>query len=71
MEYNIKQLRIERGLTQQELSDRVGCSRQYLNEIENTDARNASSQLILAIAKELNTSVDSLFLEIKSDISDN
>lgn len=63
MRYRIKEYRLSRNMTQTDLAKKVGCSRQYLNELENTDARNVSSHLLMKIARELNVSSDSIFLE--------
>lgn len=70
MRYRIKEIRESKKLTQEELAKNVGCSRQYINELENTDARNVSSHLLLKIAKMLDVPTDYIFLESKSDISD-
>lgn len=70
MQYKIKEYRLSKNITQTELAEKVGCSRQYLNELENTDIRNVSSHLLLRIAKALDVSVEKIFLDRMSDISD-
>lgn len=70
MQYKIKEYRLSKNITQTELAEKVGCSRQYLNELENKDIRNVSSHLLLRIAKALDVSVEKIFLDRMSDISD-
>ena len=61
----IKQLRIERGCTQQELADAVGVSRQSINSIERN--RYVPSLLLaLTFSRVFACSTDDLFtLELK------
>ena len=70
MQYKIKEYRLSKNITQTELAEKVGCSRQYLNELENKDIRNVSSRLLLRIANALDVSVEKIFLDRMSDISD-
>ncbi len=70
MQYKIKEYRLSKNITQRELAEKVGCSRQYLNELENKDIRNVSSHLLLRIANALDVSVEKIFLDRMSDISD-
>nr|DAR73201.1 MAG TPA: Helix-turn-helix XRE-family like protein [Caudoviricetes sp.] len=70
MQYKIKEYRLSKNITQTELAEKVGCSRQYLNELENKDIRNVSSHLLLRIANALDVSVEKIFLDRMSDISD-
>ena len=60
MKYNIKQQREKLNMTQAELAEKSGCSRQFINKIENSDSINVSSVVLVHIAKALNTTVDSL-----------
>ena len=60
MKYNIKKFREAHNMTQQELAEKAGCSRQYINMLENNEVINISSKLLLAIARALNVSVDDL-----------
>ena len=56
----VKELRVERGWTQQELADRVRVSRQSINSIE----RNRyvpSLELALAFARVFNRPTDDIF----------
>ena len=70
VQYKIKEYRLSKNITQRELAEKVGCSRQYLNELENKDIRNVSSHLLLRIANALDVSVEKIFLDRMSDISD-
>lgn len=70
MQYKIKEYRLSKNITQTELAEKVGCSRQYLNELENKDIRNVSSRLLLRIANALDVSVEKIFLDRMFDISD-
>lgn len=70
MQYKIKEYRLSKNITQTELAKKVGCSRQYLNELENKDIRNVSSHLLLRIANALDVSVEKIFLDRMPDISD-
>ncbi|NCU18068.1 helix-turn-helix transcriptional regulator [Pallidibacillus pasinlerensis] len=66
MKNNVKLARIKRSMTQQELADRVGVTRQTIGLIEKGEY-NPSLKLCVAIAKELNKTLDELFWEVESD----
>lgn len=53
-------IRIQRGISQNELANRIGISSNYLSELEHNkfDIRFG---LLLKISKELNVSVDELY----------
>ncbi len=55
----VRAARLERGLTQAALAERVGISPSYLNLIEH-DRRNLSAPLLVAIARELELNLDAL-----------
>jgi len=59
----IRTLRVERGLTQDELADRVRISRVYTSVIE-LGARVASLEVLIGIAKALDVSLSELFLDV-------
>ena len=61
MKNNIKELRTEKKVSQQELSDRCNVTRQTVNAIEN-EKYDPSLQLAFDLAKNLNTTVDKLFI---------
>jgi putative transcriptional regulator len=56
----IKLARVENDLTQADLGNKVGCTRQTIGLIE-ADKFNPSLKLCLAIAKVLNKTLDDLF----------
>jgi putative transcriptional regulator len=56
----VKELRIERGWTQQQLADAVGVSRQSINSIER-ERYVPSLSLALIFAKVFNCSTDEIF----------
>lgn len=57
----VKEIRKERGLTQEILSEKVNISRKYLSMIERQKV-NPSIDVALKIADSLNVSVDKLFI---------
>ena len=61
----IREIRVALSLTQQELADRVGVSRQTINMIEKGDY-NPTIQLCIAICRTLGKSLDELFWEEQS-----
>lgn len=62
MNYNIRKYRLIREMTQQELADKSGCSRQYINMLENNEVSNISTSLLINIAKALDVKVDALLI---------
>jgi putative transcriptional regulator len=56
----VKELRLEKGWTQQELADSVGVSRQSINSIER-DRYVPSLQLALTFARVFGCSTDRIF----------
>ena len=56
----VKLARVEHDLTQAELAEEVGCTRQTIGLIE-ANKFNPSLKLCLAIAKALNKTLDDLF----------
>ena len=61
MKNNIKELRKAMKLSQQDLADRCNVTRQTINAIEN-EKYDPSLQLAFDLAKNLNTTVDKLFI---------
>ncbi|SHG77618.1 helix-turn-helix transcriptional regulator [Ornithinibacillus halophilus] len=64
MKNNVKIIRITQSITQQQLAKRVGVTRQTIGLIEKGEY-NPSLQLCIAIAKELNKTLNDLFWEVK------
>lgn len=60
----MKITRIKMNITQQELAQRVGVARQTIGLIEKGEY-NPSLQLCIAIAKELNKTLDDLFWKVE------
>lgn len=58
----MKIARLEKGLTQTQLAERVNATRQTIGLIEKQEY-NPSLNLCIAIAKELDETLDSLFWE--------
>lgn len=58
----MKDARTKAGLSQQELADRLGVSRQTINAIEKGDY-NPTIRLCLAICRALGCTLDELFWE--------
>lgn len=63
MAIKIKNRRLLKGLTQQELADICGCSRQYINQIEVDGETNVSSKLLVKIAEALDCTMDDIFFK--------
>ncbi len=64
MKNRIRLLRAERGLSQAELAERVGVSRQAINAIEN-ERHDPSVTLAFAISRVLKASISEVFVEEK------
>ena len=62
MGYRIKALRIEKKMSQEELSVKSGISRTTISNIENGSEKNVLMSTLLRIAAALETTVDNLFL---------
>ncbi|ADK13130.1 MULTISPECIES: helix-turn-helix transcriptional regulator [Clostridium] len=61
MGLKIKLKRIERGIKQYELANKVGISRYYMQLLEKGKAKNPSIAVMKAISKELDMPVQDLF----------
>jgi putative transcriptional regulator len=57
---NLRDLRTERGLTQEQLADRIGVTRKTINTVER-GVFLPSTVLALKLARALGTSVEQLF----------
>lgn len=60
MKNSLRVLRTEHGITQQELGDRVGVSRQAINALE-TEKHDPSLDLAYRIAAEFGLTVEGVF----------
>lgn len=63
MGYRLKEIREEKGITQERLEELSGVSRQTISAIENNDEYQAKTGTLLALAKALGTTVDCIFLQ--------
>ena len=64
MKNKVKMTRIKLSITQQQLAKKVGVTRQTIGLIEK-EQYNPTLQLCIAIAKELNKTLDDLFWEVE------
>jgi len=64
MKNHVKITRINKSMTQEHLARKVGVTRQTIGLIEKGEY-NPSLQLCIAIAKELNKTLDELFWEVE------
>lgn len=64
MKNNVKIIRIKASITQERLAIRTGVTRQTIGLIEKGEY-NPSLKLCIAIAKELNKTLDELFWEVE------
>ncbi len=62
MTINLKEVRIEKRLTQEELAAKSGVSRQTIVAIENEPGYNVTYKTLTSLADALNVTVDQLFL---------
>lgn len=61
VKYKIKALRVGQGIKAGDFAKELGISREYLRLIENGKAKNPNKELMIKIAKALNSSVTKLF----------
>ena len=61
MGYRLREIREEKNMTQEELERLSGVSRQTISAIENNDGYQAKVGTLMALAKALDTTVDSIF----------
>ena len=61
--YLVREVRERKGITQEELAERSGISRQTISAIENDARYSAGIGTLAAIARALETKVDDLFFD--------
>ncbi len=61
MGYKIKEARIKKGMTQEELSEKSGVSRGTICALESSQEKNTSTETLLKLASALNVSIDDIF----------
>lgn len=60
--YKIKEYRLEKGYTLQQLADDVGISRVYMGQIENGKVDNIGTKLLISIAKCLDKKIEDILI---------
>lgn len=63
MGYKLKEIREQKGITQEELAKASGVSRQTISAIENNDEYQIKTGTLISLARALGTTVDKLFFE--------
>lgn len=61
IKYKIKALRVGQGIKAGEFAKELGISREYLRLIENGKAKNPNREIMIKIAKALDSTVQDLF----------
>jgi len=60
---NIRQYRLSRGLKQRDLAGKVGLSHDTMSKIETGKQQNIGLKYLVSICRELDISIEELFLE--------
>jgi len=63
MAYNIKEVRMQKGMTQEELSIKANVSRAIVSKLENEDNIVTSTETLKKIANALDVRVSDIFLD--------
>lgn len=63
MDNQLATLRRQKNLTQKELADAAGITRNYISKIENGNDVNVTYKVLSAIAEKLGVKVGDIFLE--------
>ena len=66
----IKELRKEKGLTLEQLAEKIGSGKSYIWEIENKGVKRPSAEKLAAIAKALDVTTDYLIDDTQTEVSD-
>ncbi len=61
MGFRLKNVREEKGMTQEELEKRSGVSRQTISAIENGKGGSVKTGTLIALAKALGVTLDAIF----------
>lgn len=59
----LKEIREEKGMTQEELEKKSGISRQTISAIENGKTNNVKSGTLMALANALDSTIDAIFFD--------
>ena len=62
MKMRIREIREEKKMTQEELENKSGISRQTISAIENGKTKDVKSGTLIAIAEALGTTLDDIFI---------
>lgn len=63
MELRLKEIRENKGMTQAELENKSGISRQTISAIENGRLSDVKSGTLVALAEALETTIDAIFFD--------
>jgi len=63
MGFRLKEVREEKGMSQEELEKASGISRQTISSIENGKTTSVMSGTLVALARALGTTVDKIFFD--------
>ena len=63
MNIRLKEIREEKGMTQEQLENKSGISRQTISAIENGKTNNVMSGTLTALADALDTTIDAIFFD--------
>lgn len=66
----IKELRKQKGLTLEQLAEKIGSGKSYIWEIENKGVKRPSAEKLAAIAKELDVTTDYLIDDTQKEMTD-
>lgn len=61
MKFYIRELRERRGLSYEQLAEKSGVARSYIQRIESNDDVNPSARVLCKLAKALDVTVEMLF----------
>lgn len=62
MDNKLKQIRNEKNITQQELSEKSGIARSIISELENGHSESITTKTMVALAKALGVPVKDIFI---------
>lgn len=63
MGFKLREVREEKGMSQEELEKASGISRQTISSIENGKSTSVMSGTLIALARALDTTVDEIFFD--------
>lgn len=63
MGFKVKEMRVAKGMTQEELEEKSGISRQTISAIETGKKTDVKSGTMIALARALEASIDDIFFD--------